>query len=248
MMACADSSKHQSPPNPENSILAPNPENSILDSSLKRVACQEVAKAKSVSEIGAALNNLTEAYYRDVLNQAQASFVCALIASVIGAGFFFGAVQSTMVSSVAQPITNSRTNSNEAAATSKETHSAPNVSLIAGALVEVIAGINFYLYARASRQFSSFHICLERANRYLLVNMLCDSLDEKADKALMRKKLIQTMLDAPMLTIAEVTGVLERTESRAKGKEEQAAQAAVSHDKDQATQEIHAVENGIAKT
>ena len=78
--------------------------------------------------------------------------------------------------------------------------------------MQVISGINFYLYARAARQFSSFHICLERANRFLLVAMLCRELDAP-DRAEMRKKLIQAMLDAPMLTLSEVTGVPDKVPS-----------------------------------
>ena len=201
------------------------------EDSPKKAACQEVAKAKSVSEIGAALNNLTEAYYRDVLNQAKASFACALIASAIGAGFFFVAAHSAMKLPAVQPDANSQVKPNTADTQAKLAQNAPDISLIAGALVEVIAGVNFYLYARASRQFSSFHICLERANRFLLVNMLCESLSAEEDRALMSKELIKTMLQAPMLTTAEVTGIVQRVESHAKDKEEKAVKAETRKEK-----------------
>src|SRR6185369_17303951 len=63
--------------------------------SAKHRACSEVAAAKTVSGIGAALSNLTEAYYRDVLWQAKWSFACALAASVVAVSLFFIGLNST---------------------------------------------------------------------------------------------------------------------------------------------------------
>jgi len=164
--------------------------------SAKQVACHEVAVAKTVGEIGAALSNLTEAYYRDVLRQAKWSFTAALAASVVAVFLFFMGLNSAM-----------------------HEGKAASLSLVAGALVEVLAGVNFYLYSRTSRQFSSFHICLERENRFLLVNAICDTL-EGEERGAMRRELIEAMLSAPMLTIAEVTGVLEPADLRhRKGRE-----------------------------
>jgi hypothetical protein len=40
-------------------------------------------------------------------------------------------------------------------------------SLLAGAPVQFISGINFYFYGKLSRQFALFRICLERTNRFL---------------------------------------------------------------------------------
>jgi hypothetical protein len=42
------------------------------------------------------------------------------------------------------------------------------IGLIAAGIVEAIAGTQFVLYGRATRQFGAFHICLERTHRYLL--------------------------------------------------------------------------------
>jgi TRADD-N domain-containing protein len=160
-------------------------------------ACEQVAEAQSVSQIGAALSKLTEAYYRDVLKQAKRSFAGALAASLVAASLFFIGLNSAM-------------------------HGAKtaNLSLAAGALVEVLAGINFYLYSRTSRQFSSFHICLERANRFLLVNAICDTLPQGGEQEAMRRRLIDAMLRAPMLTVAEVTGVVDSSERRSKEAQE----------------------------
>ncbi|MGA7933229.1 MAG: hypothetical protein WCA35_06755 [Kovacikia sp.] len=167
--------------------------------SAKRKACDEMAEATSAATFGAALNKLIENYYSDVLQQAKWSFISALTASVVAAGFFMGAVCWTMVAS-GKPQTPQATTQ-----TVQPASASPSLSLIAGVLVEVIAGINFYLYARASRQLAAYHICLERTNRFLLVNALCDDLSEEF-KPVMQEKLIEAMINAPMLTIAQATG------------------------------------------
>src|SRR5262245_46429608 len=65
-------------------------------------------------------------YYQDGRLQADRSFRWALIASGVGTVFFFVALVLMM----------------EAGSTSKST-----ISLIAGGIIEVISGLNFYLYA-----------------------------------------------------------------------------------------------------
>jgi hypothetical protein len=85
-------------------------------------------------------------YYGDVLNQANQSFWSALGAAVLG-GIFFGVAVWEM----------------------KDGQSPfASAGVIAGAIVSVISGLNFWLYGRAAQQFSTFHICLERSNRFLL--------------------------------------------------------------------------------
>lgn len=170
-------------------LVFPNPWRALWSARgvmTRHKACNDMAAAKSVGEVGAALSKLTEAYYRDVLWQAKASFACALVASVVAVSLFF----------MGLPVRGNPTS---------------DPKLIAGALVEVLAGINFYLYSRASRQFSSFHICLERANRFLLVNAICDTLPDGEEQIATRRSLIETMLNAPMLTVAEVTGVIDHS-------------------------------------
>ncbi|MGI5238829.1 TRADD-N-associated membrane domain-containing protein [Dactylosporangium sp. CA-139066] len=51
--------------------------------------------------------------------------------------------------------------------------SATVVSTVGGAVVEVVAGLNFWLYSRTSAQLNSFHIRLERMQKYLLANSVC---------------------------------------------------------------------------
>ena len=58
------------------------------------------------------------------------------------------------------------------------------VPLIAGAVVEVVSGVVFYLYGQTSAQLSAFHSRLEVLQRYLLANSICEGLSEaERDKA-----------------------------------------------------------------
>src|SRR5262249_31766869 len=86
-------------------------------------------------------------YYADVLSQAKQSFYFALLAAGVGVVFFISAARGMMNGGKVQWI-----------------------SLIAGALLQVISGTCFYLYGKASAQFATFHICLDRSNRFLLAN------------------------------------------------------------------------------
>jgi hypothetical protein len=60
------------------------------------------------------------------------------------------------------------------------TVTAASVPLIAGAIVEVISGVMFYLYGKTSSQLSAFHTSLEVLQRYLLANSICENLDGEA--------------------------------------------------------------------
>lgn len=128
-------------------------------------------------KLAAKLWNLSINYFKDVRRQAQQSFNCALIAASVGTIFFFFALYLMMNGQV--PFS--------------------KLSLIAGMTIQVISGINFYLYAKTSKQFATFHVCLERANRFLLANTICENLDT-ADKQKMRKELIHIIATAPLLS------------------------------------------------
>ena len=119
-------------------------------------------------------------YYYDVLDQAQKSFYAALVAASVGTLFFLYAGYQMM---------------------HQDSVSNAKFSLLAGALVQVISGINFYFYSRASRQFIGFHICLERANRFLLANTLSENIASKDRKDTIRTELIRIVANAPLLTL-----------------------------------------------
>lgn len=120
--------------------------------------CERLANVEpgDTRELAALLFKMNLRYYSDVLNQAKQSFLFALIAAVIGVGFFIVAAFFSMHNSGAIERW---------------------VSLVAGALVQVISGTCFYLYAKASSQFWTFHICLDRSNRFVLANTLCEKLN-----------------------------------------------------------------------
>lgn len=70
---------------------------------------------------------------------------------------------------------------------------ASTISLISGAIVEVIAGVNFYLYGKTIGQLSTFHSRLEVTQRFMLANSLCESLEEAKDRT--RAELVVRLAD-----------------------------------------------------
>lgn len=51
------------------------------------------------------------------------------------------------------------------------------ISVISGALIEVISGLNFYLYGQASKQLAYYHGYIDKTQRFLLANSVCETLD-----------------------------------------------------------------------
>jgi hypothetical protein len=97
-------------------------------------------------------------YYDQVLDHARQSFRLALTASLVGLLFFLGAAAFVLLN--------------------KGTDAAV-ISVISGALVEFIAGINFYLYGKTTSQLTLFHGRLLATQRFLLANSVCDSVDDE---------------------------------------------------------------------
>lgn len=95
-------------------------------------------------------------YHQEVLLQAKQSFRVALTASVAGFVFFISAIGFVL---------------------KEDLKSYTAVPLSGGALVEVVAGINFYLYAKANAQLDSFHSKLDQTQRFLLANSICESIE-----------------------------------------------------------------------
>lgn len=126
--------------------------------------------------LAAKLWELSINYFEIVCLQARQSFLAALGFSVVGTIFFFLALGLMMQDKI--PFS--------------------RLTLIAGVIVQVISAINFYLYAKTARQFAAFHACLERANRFLLANSLCEHLGDSQDG--MRAELIRVIANAPLLS------------------------------------------------
>jgi hypothetical protein len=167
------------------------PTKRLIPPQLRELAedCEKLARtgAGDTTHIAALLQKMILTYYGDVRKQAQQSFVSALVAAIIGVAIFIFAIWKAMTPIGNVPKTEA------------------TLGVIAGGLVQVISAINFYLYGRAARQFGAFHICLERTNRYLLANSLCEKLDLPARDAA-RCSLIDAMVHAPMLTLDVITG------------------------------------------
>lgn len=110
-----------------------------MKEAVKAVDISKVNPA-NVQEVAQSQLDIVTLYYRSGLQQAQRSFLAALVAASVGLIFFIAAVSFLLL---------------------QQSASVSYISLISGALVEIISGINFYLYARASSQLATFHVCLD---------------------------------------------------------------------------------------
>jgi hypothetical protein len=153
------------------------------------LTCREIGGTSpgQTHQLACALWGVAISYYRDVRKQAQRSFKAALIASGVGGLFFLVAVILMFIKPwLPSHMTNGGLTASE-------------LSLIAGLIVQTISGINFYLYSKTSKQFSAFHACLERSNRFLLTNSMCENLSPESKDAV-RAELIRTISSAPLLS------------------------------------------------
>lgn len=137
------------------------------------------AETSDVQEIAASQIQLLLSYYRLVLDQAKKSFRWALIAAGIGLAFFLAAVGFIIY---------------------RNAEGAAIISVVSGALVEVISAINFYLYSKTSGHLTDFHGKLESTQRYLLANSICESLDEPHKQAA-RLELVRAIAQIGLSTV-----------------------------------------------
>jgi regulator of protease activity HflC (stomatin/prohibitin superfamily) len=121
-------------------------------------ALESVSKAdpSNIQEVAAAQLTLSNLYYENVLSQAKRSFNAAVAAGIGGSLFFLAAI---IFAIAAKQLT------------------ASLISSVGGAVVEVVSGLNFWLYARTAVQLNSFHMRLERMQRYLVANSVAASLN-----------------------------------------------------------------------
>jgi hypothetical protein len=144
----------------QNGVIFP-----IVKSARISRAIESVARAdpSDIQQVAASQLEMSNSYYFSALTQARRSFMAAIIAGGIGLAFFLIAV---------------------AYALTRETIGAAAVPMLSGAVVEVIAGLNFWLFGKTSRQLDAFHVRLEQTQRYLLANSVCANLsDESRDAA-----------------------------------------------------------------
>ena len=135
---------------------APTFRNVIMSGAIENVAKADPGNIQQVAASQLALSN---SYYQSVLSQARQSFLAAIVSATVGLVFFIFSVISAMISH----------------------HSgAACISALAGGIVEVISGLNFWLFGRTASQLDAFHVRLEKTQRYLLANSVSTSLREEA--------------------------------------------------------------------
>jgi hypothetical protein len=130
-------------------------------------------------EVLSASGNILNSYYTVALAQSARSFVWALVAAGAGVVFFIAAITFLLV---------------------RDSVEAATVSAIGGAIVELVAGLNFYLYGKANEQAASHRFSLEKMQRYLLANSIIESLSTAETKDDSRAKLVSAMAEEDRTT------------------------------------------------
>jgi hypothetical protein len=169
-------------------------------------ACDDVGEAIDTGKIGdivAKHEKLILHYYEDVQNQAKQSFRAASSVAQIGFWVLIGTLAYALTFDALGRFQIGGPAMAEASLT------VAKIGLVSGALIEFIAGINFWLYARGARQFSAFHICLERTHRYLLAYKIGDEITENKDDTL--RQLVCIMANAPMITREDIDAADSRS-------------------------------------
>ncbi len=164
--------------------------------------CAELGQAVEKSDVGqtvTAVQHLILRYYDNVREQATESFESAKRVALFG----FLLLVLTLAYVIFIDLMLHRPNSGFAS--SSGGMSVGQIGLLGSTIVEAIAGLQFYLYGRATRQFSAFHICLERTHRYLLAYKIAEQMSVGKDDAL--EKIVCIMANAPMITRPDIEGV-----------------------------------------
>ncbi len=160
----------------------------------KRAVCEAIGDALNdggVGDIVSKHEKLILEYYEDVKRQATESFKFAKLVAYIGFAVLIITWLSTLGVDLAQLLPKYQD-------TKVNHHLAVSMGAVSGALIEFIAGVNFWLYSKASKQFSAFHICLERTHRYLVAYKIAEDTGTRKDEVL--EKLVCIMASAPMIT------------------------------------------------
>jgi len=164
--------------------------------------CEELGHAVDKSDVGqtvTAVQHLILRYYDNVREQATESFKSAKRVALFG----FVLLVLTLAYVIFIDLMLHRPASGFAA--SSGGMSVGQIGLLGSSIVEAIAGLQFYLYGRATRQFGAFHICLERTHRYLLAYKIAEQMNSGKDDALL--KIVCIMANAPMLTRQDIEGI-----------------------------------------
>ena len=144
----------------------------VLRESLDRLS---KADPSDIQGIAAGQIQLLTEYYNLALAQARRSFNWALVAAAVGLAFFLAAVGLLLLSKPQEIAL---------------------VSVIGGAIAEVISGLKFYLYGKASAQLAEFQRRLDRTQRFLLANSVCSALENDEIRDQTRADLVRVIAGA----------------------------------------------------
>jgi hypothetical protein len=174
---------HQSPNTGERTMEA---------SHSRQTALKHAVDDGKMGGIAAPHEELILEYYNDVHEHVIESFRSAKRVAWIGFSVLIGTLCYKFAVNLLSRFGNIGNSTSNTSLTVSE------FGLLSGTLIEFIAAINFWLYARASKQFAAFHICLERTHRYLLTYLIAEQL--KVNKENTLQDLVGIMANAPMIT------------------------------------------------
>jgi hypothetical protein len=171
--------------------------------------CEALGAAVSgdVGEIVEKVQKLILHYYDDVREQADRSLRIARKTAIAGFLVFVATLSYLVVIDFAYRAKWFTDPAPSAAGekASGGTMTIASLGVISGFIVEILAGTQFVLQGRATKQFGAFHICLERTHRYLLAYKIAEKMTENRDETL--AKIVCIMANAPMITRDDIDAV-----------------------------------------
>ncbi len=182
-------------------------QSSVVGATEKALKHLSAAPKDDVTAIASSQIELLARFYDLSLSQAGRSFRWALIASMVGLAFFLLAIVFMIWQQSSELAT---------------------ITLLSGALIEFIAGVNFYLYGRTLAQLSLFQGRLEVTQRFLLANSLCESLGETWRDPTRARLINQLTTGHPLAEYSEIAADTVRAPSPTTSPERTAAEATSS--------------------
>ncbi|HEX8683296.1 MAG TPA: HEAT repeat domain-containing protein [Ardenticatenaceae bacterium] len=141
-------------------------------------AIYQLSKADPGDVQGIAAQEITilKSYQENALEESQASFMLAKRTLYMGSALIGAAIILLLL----LPNQNVAT-----------------VTAISGVVVQAISGLQFYLYGRAQNQLAQFNDSLDRTQRFLLANSICQSLKDEGLRDATRAELVRTIATVP---------------------------------------------------
>jgi len=192
-----------------------------------RAACDGLARAVDKGSLGDFVkqnNKLIINYYKDVLDHVRKSFNIARWSAVGGFTLFVLSIVYVFAVDVwhlrhpsnwhaeilntIKELANNKIPIDDKTITTLLNHNDYSVITVAalgvtsGLIVQLFAGVAFYLYQKVADQFAAFHICLERTHRYLVAYKMVEEIKANKDGTL--HDLVCIMANAPMITRADI--------------------------------------------